>query len=277
MSQRTSSRIWVIFGIGIAVIASLGLLLALLGRRPGEPAPMITLAIPTPSGDLVVASVNDHSIGYSFWMEAVLLDQVMSGLAGQPAPTPDETLQRLINEELVLQTVSPEQRPTAEQVEARIAALEQTWGVDDAAVVTALERSGLTRAAFERAVGRLLTVQVGLDTLQSQGYDTTTWLEKQRASAEIQILESVAALAIPTAQSPTSTPFRSPLSTPTAESPLPSPAPVPATETPFPTPVLAIPEVAPDFTLERAGGGVLTLTKQLAQGPVVLVFFQKCG
>jgi len=98
---------------------------------------------------------------------------VMSGLAGQPAPAPSETLQRLINEELVLQAIPPEQAATAEQVKAQIATLEQTWGVDETAVVAAMEKVGLTRAAFERVIGRLLAVQAGLEALQSQGYDTT--------------------------------------------------------------------------------------------------------
>jgi hypothetical protein len=261
------------------VVAALGLLLVLLGRGPGKPAPVAS-AIPTSTDDPVVASMvfdqDTRAIRYSFWQETVLLDQVMSGLAGQPAPTPDETLQRLINEELVLHAFPPEQEPTAEQIEARIAALERGWGVGDAAVVTALGKVGLARATFEQTVGRLLAVEAGLEALQSQGYDATAWLEEQRASADIvlnQELDNLPTPYIPVAQSPVATPLTSPLSTSTVESPLPSPT--SATSTPVPT--LAIPEVAPDFTLERAGGGTLTLSEQLAQGPVVLAFFQRCG
>jgi hypothetical protein len=284
MGQAVSPRIWAILGAGIAVVAALGLLLAILGRGPGEPA-AITPPAPTPTtDDPVIASIafdeDARTIRHSFWQEAVLLDQVMNGLAGQPAPAADETLQRLINEELVLHTFPPEQEPTKAQIEARITTLEEAWGADDAAVTTALEKVGLTRAAFERAVGRLLAVQAGLEALQGQGYDTTAWLKEQRARAEIvlnQELENITRPAIPVVQSPIATPSTSPLPAPTTASPLPSPTPVPATEIPPPTPVLAIPEAAPDFTLERAGGGALTLSEQLAQGPVVLVFFQRCG
>jgi hypothetical protein len=284
MGQAISRRIWAILGVGIAVVAALGLLVAILGRGPGEPA-AITPTTPTPTADdPVIASIafdeDVRTIRHSSWQEAVLLDQVMNGLAGQPAPAADETLQRLINEELVLHTFPPEQEPTRAQVEARITALEQAWGVADAAVTTALENVGLTRAPFERAVGRLLAVQAGLEALQSQGHDTTAWLEEQRARADIvldQEFRNIALPDIPVAQSPVATPPTSPLPAPTAASPLPSPTPAPATETPSPTPALAIPEAAPDFTLERAGGGALTLSEQLAQGAVVLVFFQRCG
>lgn len=278
MNQRVISRLWAVLGVGVAVLAGLGLLLAFLGREPSAPAPTITPTTPTPSEGPVVASIDGRPIRYSFWMETILLDQVMSGLAGQPAPTRDETLQRLINEELALQAFPPEQEPTVDQVEARIAALEQTWGVDDAAVVTALVEAGLDRAAFERATRRLLAVQASLEALQSRGHDTKSWLEEQRASAEIVIneeFENAAAPGLPSAQSPIATLVTSPLSVPTIESPIASPTPAPAPETP--TPALALPEVAPDFTLERAGGGTLTLAEQLAQGPVVLVFFQRCG
>lgn len=284
MGQAVSPRIWAILGVGITVVAALGLLVAILGRGPGEPAAITPTTLTPATDDPVIASIafdeDARTIRHSSWQEAVLLDQVMNGLAGQPAPAADETLQRLINEELVLHTFPPEQEPTTAQIEARITALEQAWGVDAAAVTTALENVGLSRAAFERAVGRLLAVQAGLEALQSQGYDTTAWLEEQRARAEIvlnQGLKNITRPAIPVVQSPIATPSTSPLPAPTTASPLPSPTPAPATEMPPPTPILAIPEAAPDFTLERAGGGALTLSEQLAQGPVVLVFFQRCG
>ncbi|MFW6115912.1 MAG: hypothetical protein ACOC7Y_02500 [Chloroflexota bacterium] len=46
---------------------------------------------------------------------------------------------------------------------------------------------------------------------------------------------------------------------------------------PTPNPGPGLPTVAPDFTLERAGGGTFALAEQLEQGPVVLVFFERCG
>jgi len=277
MSQGTSSRILAILAVAIVALAGLGLLLALMGREPGAP----TSVIPTPPDDPVVANVvfdqSSRSIRYSFWQETVLLDYVMSELVGQPVPTPDKTLQRLINEELVLLAVPPEQTPAAMEIETRIDALEQAWGVDDAVVVAALEQVGLTRAAFERSVGRLLRVQASLDILRGQGKDITSWLKEQRTSAEIRIFEDVAAPALPVAQAPVATGVTSPISTPVVETLVPSPTPVPATEIPPLTPALAIPEVAPDFTLERARGGSFTLTEQLTQGPVVLTFFQRGG
>jgi hypothetical protein len=92
---------------------------------------------------------------------------------------------------------------------------------------------------------------------------------------------SPAPLIVSIAQLPAATLARSPLPIPipTTESPVMSPTSIPATETPAPspTPALAIPSIAPDFTLAQSGGGTFVLTEQLAQGPVVLVFFQRGG
>ena len=139
MSQKISSRTWTIFGIGIAIVVGLGLLLAFLGRKPGEPGPMITPTVLTPLSENVSVPVASND------------------------------------------------------------------------------------------------------------------------------------------QSPIPTPFTSPLPAPTTATVAQSPLPAPATETPYPGPTLALPEVAPDFTLERAGGSPLTLSEQLAEGPVVLAFFQRSG
>jgi hypothetical protein len=280
MEGGISRRVWAALGIGIATVVGLGLLLALLGRGPGESAPMITPATSPVPDDPVVASIvfgqDTHHVTHALWQEALLLDQVLSGLAGQPAPAPSETLDRLINAELVLHEI-PQQAPTPAQVEAQITALKQTWGVDDAAVIAVLEKVGLTREAFERAVSRSLMVQAGLAELESQGYDATAWLEEQRASVEIAINQAAANASVPYVPI-----THSPLAT---ESIPPTPPLAPATEahptqaalSPLPTPDRAIPEVAPDFTLARANGEAFTLTEQLAEGPVVLIFFHRHG
>jgi cytochrome oxidase Cu insertion factor (SCO1/SenC/PrrC family) len=57
---------------------------------------------------------------------------------------------------------------------------------------------------------------------------------------------------------------------------VPSPTAASATKPPSPLPTLAS-KAAPDFTLERSDGSTFTLSEQLAQGPVVLVFFQRCS
>jgi hypothetical protein len=55
-----------------------------------------------------------------------------------------------------------------------------------------------------------------------------------------------------------------------------SPTTAPATAPTSPLPTLASKD-APDFTLERSDGSAFTLSEQLARGPVVLVFFQRCS
>jgi hypothetical protein len=84
---------------------------------------------------------------------------------------------------------------------------------------------------------------------------------------------------LPTAipASPTPEPSPTPSSTATSEPAEPTSTPMakPPTTTPAPRP--AVPDVAPDFTLDRVGGGTFTLKDQLEEGPVVLVFFERCG
>jgi hypothetical protein len=89
--------------------------------------------------------------------------------------------------------------------------------------------------------------------------------------------ESPLAPTRPAARSPVATPTAPPSMLPTVESPLPTPSSVSMVGPTAPLPTSTVQKVAPDFTLPRAGGGTFTLSRQLARGPVVLVFFQKCG
>lgn len=227
---------------GLALLILL-LMLTLLNQE-ATPLPTVSPPSPTPA-DPPVAQVEGEVIPWSAWVEAVLLDGVMSRLAGVPAPSPEETLDRLVNEVLVLQAVPEARTPTPEEVEARIAELEAVWGVSDEQVVQALAEAGLTREALERVVARLLRVQEAQARIEAAGTPIAEWLARERNRARI-------------------------LTYPERMRGLPVVSPVPT------VPVAAAPAV-PDFTLERAGGGTLTLSEQLAQGPVVLVFFQRCG
>jgi cytochrome oxidase Cu insertion factor (SCO1/SenC/PrrC family) len=68
-------------------------------------------------------------------------------------------------------------------------------------------------------------------------------------------------------------PTQMPIATPASVS---VPTSVPADEPVSPLRTSAL-ETAPDFTLEQSDGSAFTLSEQLAQGPVVLVFFQRCS
>lgn len=80
---------------------------------------------------------------------------------------------------------------------------------------------------------------------------------------------------VPITQAPTATPLPTSTPFPTSQPPTGQASPVPETSTPRPTPV--VPDIAPDFTLDRSGGRTLTLSEQLAKGPAVLVFFRSGG
>ena len=220
LSEAGQSRVWTIGGaIGIAAI---GMFLLLRGLAPPAQEPQVVDQVPTaglsptltaqatppyvPDDDPVVAVVDDHEILYTTWLDAILIDQVLSGLAGQPAPAPEETLERLIDETLVLRSAPGGDLPTATEVEESIVQLESTWGVTDEAVTEALEHAGLSRAKFERSVVRILSVQARLDVLRSKGEDVATWLADQRSSARILIADDLSTLTPPTGTRPADQP-----------------------------------------------------------------------
>ncbi|MBO9361944.1 MAG: hypothetical protein J7452_07050 [Thermoflexus sp.] len=120
-------------------------------------------------------------------MEAVLLDGVMSRLAGVPAPSPEETLERLINETLVLRAAPPLPEPGPDEVEAQIQALGTAWGVTEEQITAALGEVGLNRQSLERSIARLLRVQRAQAILESQGTPVQEWLAQERARTRVVI------------------------------------------------------------------------------------------
>ncbi|MFN2271076.1 MAG: hypothetical protein ACK2US_09585 [Anaerolineae bacterium] len=98
---------------------------------------------------------------------------------------------------------------------------------------------------------------VGIVVLASLGFILASLGRAAEESASTQFLPTL----VPVATS-------APTLLPTAASPA---------EPASPLPTIEALKVAPDFTLEQADDGAFTLSEQLAQGPVVLVFFQRCG
>jgi hypothetical protein len=289
--------------LGVAVVAVL-LLLKGLSAPPPTPAP------PTPTPDpaqQIVARVGERHITLGDWAVAYYLDVIMNRLSGQPAPIATETLDRMVNDVLILDAAAEEGVAVSDDdVEARIAQLEAVWGLTDEQVSAELAAFGLTRPAWTEALARLLTVErylaevVWVDApVEDQPSVLADWLQTHRARAGVEIdthgLQPVlptprpvtaapAAAAIPSpAAAPTATPLvASPLATPSpSPTPLPSPTPTPVLVSPLPTPTLtdplAVDQLAPDFSLIDAKGQSVRLSDYRDERKVVIVFFRTTG
>lgn len=293
--------------LGVAVVAVV-LLLKGLSAPPPTPAP------PTPTPDpaqQIVARVGERHITLGDWAVAYYLDAIMNRLSGQPAPIATETLDRLVNDVLILDAAAEEGIAASDaDVEARIAQLEAVWGLTGEQVNAELAAFGLTREVWAEAIARLLTVErylaevVWVDApVEDQTSVLADWLQTHRARAGVEIdthgLQPVLptprpVTAVPTAvatPSPTATPtatplVASPLATPSpSPSPLPSPTSTPTAASvlisPLPTPTLpdplAVDQLAPDFSLVDAKGQSIRLSDYRDERKVVIVFFRTTG
>lgn len=272
------TRTWIVLGVALLAIAAVLLVAAFLSPGSAMPGPASTSSLgsttrsasttnlpdtPTPelgpTAEPLAASVNGYTITQSYLSQTVRLNKVLGELSGASTLGVEETLERLIRSELILQGVTAIEEPTQEDVESFITNLEENWGVSDETVVQKLQAVELERLFLEDTIKRLLTVEAGVASLEDEGHNITEWLREQEQDTDIKVFDGVfsaeGAEASPTPQQ-------------TAEVEAPTATPRPQSE---------VPDIAPGFTLSRAGGGLFTLEEQLEEGPVVLVFFEKCG
>ncbi len=264
----------------MATVAIGGLFILMSWLATPQTAPLISQAIPTQANLLkptatpaplkqpdtnainkdVVATVNGETITDQAWHEATRLDAVMSQLANQPLPTAEETLDRLINEIIVLKAVKIVPQFTNREVEERIAALQNNWQVTDQEVITALAKTGLPRTDLTRRVNRLLQVETALAELATQkGESLNDWLAQTRATAEIGLYQALASDSL----NPT-------VATPTLDSPAPLSKPAPPTDmasAPYPQ------NVSPDFSLPKLNGAGTVTLSDLRGKPTLLNFW----
>lgn len=237
-----------------------------------------------------VASIDGEPIAREEWQRALALDQAMSALAGQPSPTPEEALQRLINERLVLREArAAGLAATSDQALARLQHLLRLWRRDEQALDATLAQHRLSRSEVLDAMRRLLIVEKYLATLGSPE-DADRWMGERRQRAKIGLYVSFSVPPPPSvladaAKRPPQTPlvlmpnarskpdFTPPTSSDLDQASTPSPAASPElVPAATPAPAARPENPAPDFTLSDLDGRPVTLS-QLRGRVVVLNFW----
>ena len=222
---------------------------------PGRPSGAGTATVTADAN--VVASVDGDPISRAEWQKAVAIDRAMSQLAGQTAPNAEVTLDRLINQRLVLRQVGNKIAASDANATERLASLEQNWRADDAAVDRALASVNLSRQDLLAEIKRLLVVESYLKQTQ----DAAGWLAAQRAQAQVGVLTELAAPPVtPTlaAQTAAQTLAAQVITTPT-----------PTRNIPF---GIAPGQLAFDFSLDDVSGQRIQLS-DLRGHPVVINFW----
>ncbi len=211
-----------LLGIALVGLAATGGLLFLMSRRPTPasapasatdstrtasdvvsdgptPTPLLEAAADQPptaneTPEPIVAMVGDVPVTYAAWQTATRLDQVMSHLTGQPIPSAEDTLDRLIDEILLLQEAGLGKATIAlPEVETRIAGLEAGWDLSDDEVVAALMEAGLDRHHLVERVARLILVEQAIGDVSQRHPDFDTWLAQVRETTEVGLYQPLEA------------------------------------------------------------------------------------
>jgi peroxiredoxin len=252
-----SRRFLLLSGALLGAVLLLAGLLLVFAQPPIPVATPDLAASPTP---YVVATVDGKPVLLSEWQEAVAVDQAMSALTGQPFPSPDETLDRLINERLVLREADSAGIPRAKTSEAEdwlTAIFLPRWNLDPGMLEQTLDQVGLKRAILvDKIIPRLLRVQAALDQIPPEG-EGGAWVSDLRRQAQVELLDNLYALPLPTPAGAVDEPPSA--SEPSISSPtLPNSGP-------------QVGDLAPDFGLGTVDGTTIRLTD--LRGQLVLLNF----
>ncbi len=176
-------------GAFVAVLLLVGLFFAALFYFTERETPAdVTPLVPDVPDEEILATVEGETISVNRWLAYYALDIAMSRLAGQAVPEPRETLDRLINEQLLLQAYPIEEPPSDEAVAARVRIMEDLWDVEPVTLTASLESVGLTRRYFTETLRHLLSVEEA-QTRLAQEQDPEAWIAETRAEADVEIDE----------------------------------------------------------------------------------------
>ncbi len=190
--MASNGRKIISIGAVLGIVAGLIFLWSLFLKPSGQieisPTPLET------DTSRVVAAVNEIEISEQSWQRAVALDTAMSLLAGQPQPTAEQVLDRLVNAQLVLSAArkqQPDLKFDLAQAEQRINALLANWGKSESDLALSLQSSGIARPALLAEMQNLLLIEAYLSQVE-QSTSSTLWLQNQRNVARVSIYADLA-------------------------------------------------------------------------------------
>lgn len=250
--MSTGQRLSLLLGAGFIGLAGVILWLTLAPRLNVGPAPAAPAPTVTPAAVSAAALVNGVPLSQAEWRKTAALDQMMSTLAGRPAPNAEATLDRLINSQLVLQAAQAAgfaYQADDAAAQSRLQALQKSWNVADPQVDQTLAAAGLTRADLLAEVRELLRIEAYLQATAN----ADQWLAAQRAQARISVLVGLNAAP----------------STALTAPPTPAPTLAPAEDVPG---GVFEGQRAPDFALATTAGQTLKLS-DLRGRPVAVNFW----